>query len=253
MAIKLTTTNISASHVKALVYGRAGVGKTTLCATAPAPIIISAEAGLLSLAAFNIPVIEITSAEDLKDAYLFITTSNDAKRFETVCLDSISDIGEVVLSDEKERAKDPRQAYGELADRMGKLIRSFRDLKGKHIYFTAKAKRITDEVGITTWVPSMPGQQLITNLPYWFDLVMPLRIGATEEGESYRYLQTQPDMIWDAKDRSGKLNKLEKPHLTELFNKITGGDISPLDEKIKAKPKTKPKAQPNPQDEKGDE
>ena len=56
MALKFTTTNQAAQlhGVKALVYGPSGAGKTTLCATAPAPIIISAEAGLLSLLLFGL-------------------------------------------------------------------------------------------------------------------------------------------------------------------------------------------------------
>lgn len=242
MAIKLTTTKMTVKRIKALSYGFAGVGKTTLCGTAPEPIIISAEAGLLSLADKNIPVIEINTADDLKEAYLFITGSADAKRFETVCLDSITDIGEVTLSNLKESHKDPRKAYGELADMMGKMIRAFRDINDRHIYFTAKAKRIVDDAGITTHVPHMPGQQLITNLPYWFDLVLPLRIGKTEEGETYRYLQTQPSMYWEAKDRSGKLDPMEKPHLGELFEKILGG--VPVVKKVAPKKKAAPKQKP---------
>ena len=75
MAIKLSTTGAATTHVKVLNYGAAGVGKTMLIATAPDPIIINTEGGLLSLAEHNIPVITVSSIEDLKDAFLFITTS----------------------------------------------------------------------------------------------------------------------------------------------------------------------------------
>lgn len=242
MAIKLTTTKMSAKYIKALCYGFAGVGKTTLCKTAPEPIIISAEAGLLSLADVSIPVIEIKNADDLKEAFLFVTTSSDAKKFQTICLDSITDIGEVLLSDLKEKNKDPRKAYGDLADQMGKLVRAFRDISDRHIYFTAKANRIVDESGITSHIPHMPGKQLVTNLPYWFDLVLPLRIGKTDEGETYRYLQSQPSMYWEAKDRSGKLNPMEEPNLEKLFAKIINGDGKPAP--LKKKPAPKKKAAP---------
>ena len=44
MAINLkSTADLSANGVKALVYGQAGAGKTTLAATMPHPIILSAE------------------------------------------------------------------------------------------------------------------------------------------------------------------------------------------------------------------
>ena len=37
-----------------------------------------------------------------------------------------------------------------------------------------------------------------------------------------RFLQTQPDMQYVAKDRSGALDALEPPHLGYLLNKIHG-------------------------------
>lgn len=51
MALKWTTTDRASisQGVKMLVYGASGSGKTGLCATLPAPLIISAEGGLLRL------------------------------------------------------------------------------------------------------------------------------------------------------------------------------------------------------------
>ena len=70
MAINLKSTRGAASDgVKVLVYGQAGSGKTSLIGTLPAPIIISAEAGLLSLADLDIPYIEITDMASLREAY----------------------------------------------------------------------------------------------------------------------------------------------------------------------------------------
>lgn len=66
MAIKLTTTKQATADngIKIVCYGQAGAGKTVLCATTPdhaKTVIISAEAGLLSIAEADISVIEITS------------------------------------------------------------------------------------------------------------------------------------------------------------------------------------------------
>lgn len=223
MAIKLTTTGQSATHVKALCYGDAGVGKTVLCATAPNPIIISAESGLLSLSHLNIPVIEVNTLEDVTEAYQFITESEEAKNFETVCLDSITEIAEVMLSQYKKEDKDPRKSYGALADHMSQLVRSFRDLEGRHVYFSAKMSRIEDEyTGISTFRPMMPGKTLVNGLPFFFDEVMALRIGEEEDGTKYRYLQTEPDAQFTAKDRSGYLDLIERPDLTHMFDKVLG-------------------------------
>ncbi len=227
MTINFTTTNKAAklSGIKILVYGDAGMGKTTLCATAPKPIIISAESGLLSLAGHQIPVMEIKTVEDLVEAFdLFDKKDKKVAGFETICIDSISEIGEVVLSNAKKQVKDPRQAYGELIEKMNDTIRKFRDLKGYNIYMSAKQEFYKDDIkGTQNFVPSMPGSKLGQQIPYLFDEVFCLRVGKTTDGKEYRYLQTQPDLQYTAKDRSGTLDVVEKPDLTHVFDKILEG------------------------------
>jgi hypothetical protein len=225
MPLKFTTTaQAGALHgVKALCYSEAGVGKTTLCATAPAPVILSAEAGLLSLRKWNLPVIEIRTIEDLQEAHVWATTSKEAGQFQSLCLDSISEIAEVVLSNAKSQVKDPRQAYGEMIEKMTMVIRAFRDISGKNVYMSAKMEPTKDEMtGIVKYGPSMPGTKLGPSLPYFFDEVFRLGIGKLPSGELYRFLQTQPDLQYTAKDRSGSLNPVEPPDLNQLFNKIMG-------------------------------
>ena len=220
MAVKIISTrDYSTNGVKFLISGPAGIGKTVICGTGIDPIIISAEAGLLSLADVDIPAIEITKAEDTVDILEWARNSNEAKQFNTFCLDSISEIGEVVLSENKKLFKDPRQAYGETNDSVADLIRNFRDLKGKNVYFSAKQSRL-EENDIVTYKASMPGKTLLAALPYFFDIVMVMRKGKLEDGTLYRYLQTSGDLQYEAKDRSGCLSPVEKPDLEYLFNKI---------------------------------
>lgn len=223
--MKFTTTDAAStsSGVKVLVYGGSGVGKTVLCATAPNPLIISAESGLLSLRRISIPVIEISNIKDLEESYAWVLKSDDAKQFSTICIDSLSEIAEVFLGDAKKTVKDPRQAYGEMIERMTKVVRSFRDLQGKHVVMTAKMEPLKDEMtGIVRWAPSMPGSKLGNQLPYYFDEVFRLGIGKSAES-TFRFLQTQPDLQYDAKDRSGVLTPIELPNLEYVFNKITKG------------------------------
>lgn len=213
--------------VKMLVYGLAGRGKTTLCATCPAPIILSAESGLLSLARFNLPFLEVKTMNDLREYFAWFSGSQEARQFETICLDSISEIGEVVLSDAKAKNKDGRAAYGDMIEQMSKLIKQFRDLPGYHVYMSAKQERVKDEQrGTVMNQPMMPGAKLGQALPYFPDEVFQLDI----EGfgpQSYRVLRTQPDFSNDAKDRSGVLNAIEEPHLGKIIDKISAaGQIS---------------------------
>lgn len=222
MPLQWTTTDQSVNNgVKCLVYGDSGAGKTVLCRTAPAPIIISAESGLLSLRGVRIPVIQIKTVQDLEEAYRWCFSAAEAKQFQTVCVDSISEIAEVVLANAKPQVKDPRQAYGAMQEQMIALIRAFRDLPARHVYVAAKQALLKDEMtGLVTYGPSMPGTKVGPQMPYYFDEVFHLGVGRTQQGESYRYLLTQKDMQHVAKDRSGALAPVETPDLNAVFTKI---------------------------------
>lgn len=225
MSLKFTTTDRASqlNGVKVLVYGGAGMGKTVLASTAPVPFLISAEGGELSLRHIAMPMVKVTTVEDLRDVYSWCEQSHEAKQFQTICIDSLSEVAEVVLSNAKRQVKDPRQAYGEMIEKMETTIRMFRDLPGRNIYMSAKMEPTKDErTGIVKYGPAMPGKQLAVKLPYFFDEVFCLGVNKTPQGESYRFLQTQPDMQYEAKDRSGSLAAVEPPNLAQLFNKILG-------------------------------
>lgn len=224
MAVKLINSRDAArvNGVKILAYGQAGAGKTRLCATAPNPVIISAESGLLSLREFDLPVIEVSTIADVHEAYKFLAESEEGRQFASVCLDSISEIAEVVLAAEKKATRDPRQAYGALQEQMAELLRAFRDLPGRNVYMSAKLERSKDETtGAMLYAPSMPGQRLGQSLPYLFDEVFALRVEKDSEGQPTRWLQTQADFQYAAKDRSGALDAFEAPDLGAVINKIT--------------------------------
>ena len=222
MAINLKSTRGAASDgVKVLVYGGAGAGKTTLIGSLPDPIIISAEAGLLSLADLDISYIEVTDMASLREAYSYVA-SEECAAFKSVAIDSISEIAEVVLIAEKKATKDPRQAYGALQEQMTDLIRAFRDLSGKNVYMSAKMEKVQDESGRILYGPSMPGNKLSQMLPYFFDEVLALRVEKDDEGKSQRALMCDSDGLWSAKDRSGKLDSWEMADLSYIINKIAG-------------------------------
>jgi len=221
MAINLKSTkSIASSGVKLLVYGQAGAGKTTLIRTLPHPLILSAEAGLLSLHNSDIPFIEIDSIATLGEVYKWLSSAEAAK-YETIAIDSVSELAEVCLSTEKAKAKDPRQAYGEMQDQMATLIRAFRDLP-KHVYMSAKLEKAQDEMGRMLYSPSMPGNKTGQALPYFFDEVLALRCEKDAEGNLMRALLCQSDGLWQAKDRSGRLEAWEAPDLGAVIAKIEG-------------------------------
>jgi phage nucleotide-binding protein len=222
MAIYLKSTkDVSMNGVKILTHGLSGAGKTWLCRTLPSPVIISAESGLLTLKDMDLPYIEVGSMSDLRDAYRWATESQEADQFESIALDSISEIGEVCLSEEKTRQKDGRAAYGEMNEAVAKVIRSFRDIKGKHVYMSAKTEKIQDDKGRILYGPSMPGKTLTNQLAYWFDMVFALRVETDQEtGEKWRGLLCDGDEIWMAKNRGGMLDQWEPADLGEIIKKV---------------------------------
>ena len=223
MAINIVTTDIECNFVKDLVYADSGVGKTTLIKTAPRPIIISTESGLLPLAGLHIPVIKVNTYDEFIEAYQYVTDEANIGMFETICLDSITDLAESILSAYKKEHKDPRQAYGKLNDDIAEAIRAFRDIDTHHVYFTAKMNRVEDSnSGIARYGAMMPGKTLAQAIPYFFDEVVCLQMAEDEDGNKYRYLQTQPSVTHTAKDRSGKLDDPEEPNLQVIFDKIVG-------------------------------
>lgn len=224
MAINVKTTgSLAANGVKVLVYGQAGAGKTSLVKTLPKTIVLSAEGGLLSIQDADLPYIEISDMETLREAYTWLTQSDEAKRFESVALDSISEIAEVVLNAEKKATKDPRQAYGAMQEQMADIIRAFRDLPGRHVYMSAKLEKTQDEMGRVLYAPSMPGNKTGQALPYFFDEVLALRVEKDGEGVTQRALMCDSDGLWLAKDRSGKLEAWEAPDLGAIIAKMQGG------------------------------
>jgi len=82
--------------------------------------------------------VEIAGISDLKEAYKWVAQSKEAKEFQTICIDSISEIAEIVLATEQKNHSDKRMPYQTLLSEMIPLIKAFRDLKGKNVYFTGK-------------------------------------------------------------------------------------------------------------------
>lgn len=239
MAIKLVSADsLAASNgVKIVLYGRSGMGKTMLSCTMPNPIILSAESGMLSLKreniervwgvntpgiTYDIPVIQINTVQDLVDAEVYLRTDPQGMQFNPV-LDSATEIAEQVLTNAKKQVKDPRQAYGELIEKMTTTIKAFRDLPGRHVLLNFKEERSKDEgTGLTLAGPSLPGQKMGPATPYLTDEVFQIAVGKNPDNSTYRYLRTQPDFSADAKDRSGALAEIEFPHIGQIINKIMG-------------------------------
>lgn len=208
---------------KIFVYGDAGTGKTTQIVALPGrKLVTSAEHGLLSILDLAGDEIEVVIIESLADFERIVSEfeagTEDARRFDWLCLDSLSEIAEVLLDSIKHTKSDPRQAYGEMQDKIRDLMRRLRDLD-VGVYAIGKEQTIVDDrtdPPRNLYQPSMPGQKLGPDIPYVFDQVLRLVVDGTR-----RTLITQTDGRSKAKDRSGKLARIEEADLGPIVEKIT--------------------------------
>jgi len=214
MALQIESTKgVGTKSVKIQIYGASGVGKTRLALTCPKPIILSNESGLLSLRDSDIPYVTIKSRDMLKVAMQQFSRSPD---YETIVLDSLTDLADLIFLEEAEKNKDPRVLYPEVLRLVKGFVSMCRNIN-KHIIFICKEERIKTADGSFVYGPIFPGNKLADEITYLLDEVF--RMVKNDKG-SFLLCNKRHDFI--AKDRSGALKTVEKPDISAIISKIKG-------------------------------
>lgn len=210
---------------KFLIHGGTGYGKTYAIRTCPRPFIINVdtEGGLLSLQDTDIPYTSISTLQELEDTIMELSLPENWNRFDTLCIDSLTEIAEVCLANHKKANKDMRKSYVNMADDVMEQIRNLITIPGKNLYCICKQRKLQDEEGRILFSPDVPGNSFANKIPYYFDEVFAIRIlKDPETGELRRWFQTQPDERYEAKDRSGRLGMFEPADVGHILAKIKG-------------------------------
>ncbi len=237
--MKVTSTkNYGVDTLKFLIIGEPGSGKTTLAGTIKeSTIIISAEAGLLCLRDKSTDVIDISLDDEgkavpkdkriarLGEAYAYLNSDAARAKYKWVFIDSLTEISQNIVEQlqvEFPDRKDSLVLYGENAKRMRSLVKSFRDLPGYGVVFTALSSVEKDENNQRYTGVNIIGK-MADMLPAFFDEVFYLHSEKDEEsGKTKRILVTEKSDKLMAKDRSGVLDKFEPADLGHIINKIKG-------------------------------
>lgn len=205
--------------VKAVCYGGPGSGKTPLLNTAPRAVLCAVEPGLLSMRDSQVMTWEAYTRPKIKEFCDWLFGSAEAKNFDTVGFDSISQVAEIILTDELDpkKNKDGRAAYGKMSIAVMEIVNALYYLPQKHVYLIAK-QGIEDGTGMKK--PYFPGQDLNVKIPHMYDEILHLGLHQVPGMMApIRAIRTAGDFQHTARDRSGRLAELEEPHLTKLFQK----------------------------------
>ncbi|WEL95556.1 hypothetical protein [Xanthomonas phage vB_XooS_NR08] len=218
--------------VKSVVFGSPGSGKTPLINTAPRPVLLVTEPGMLSMRGSNVPAWEAYSPALITEFFEWFMKSREAANFDTLGIDSISNIAEIILAEELSKVKHGMKAYGNMSERTMKICNDLYYMPQKHIVMIAKQGVVENgrqtilQGGEVVYEPIMqkrpffPGKDLNVKVPHLFDNVLHLGEAIVPgQPKSVRALRTKEIPEVFARDRLGNLGELEPPDLSALFTK----------------------------------
>lgn len=273
--------------IKGCIFGKSGIGKTSLLWTLPAEktLFFDLEAGDLAIEGWQGDTIRPRTWQDCRDIAAFIGGPNPALRdeqpysqahydavtakygdannpnnsaldkYDTIFIDSITVAGRLCFNwckgqpqafSDKTGKPDTRGAYGLHGQEMIAWLTHLQHTRGKNIWFVGILDEKIDDFNRRFFQPQIEGSKTALELPGIVDQVItmceisvPSHAGTemtSPEGsagvgsgrpapsKSFRAFicHTINDAGYPAKDRSGRLDLMEEPHLGRLMQKIAG-------------------------------
>jgi hypothetical protein len=96
-----------------------------------------------------------------------------------------------------------------------------------NVIFVGILEKATDDFNVTTWQLQMEGNRTSRELPGIVDEIITMQwIDFGDANPVRAFICTQPN-VWGypAKDRSGRLEQIEEPHLGKLIQKLVGPGV----------------------------
>lgn len=203
---------------KCLVYGPAGSAKTPVINTASRPVLLATEPGLLSMRGSKIPTYEAYTVQAVDGFFKWFFNSAETKNFDTLAIDSGSQIADIYLLDAQKNNKHGLKAYGEMAEATMSHLRTLYYTKYKHVYLIGK-EEIKDLDGQSMRRPYFPGNVLPIQVPHLYDFILRLsKVIVPNIGETLAF-QCNGTYNVMARNRTGNLDDYEEPHFGKLVDK----------------------------------
>lgn len=246
---------------KVALVGAPGVGKTSQIRALDAhkTLLVDTEAGDLSILDWPGDTLRPSTWEAFKDLVVFLAGPNpsasadqsfSAAHYQRVCerfgdpaqlakydtyfVDSLTVLSRMCLAwcktqpaafSEKTGKPDIRGAYGLLGAEMIGALTHLQHVRDKHVIYVCILEEKTDDFNRRVYQLQLEGAKTALELPGVLDEVITLAILKADDGTPYRAFVTGADNPWryPSKDRSGRLDPIEEPHLGKLIAKCLGG------------------------------
>ena len=258
------------------ILGVSGIGKTSLLWTLDADktLFFDLEAGDLAVEGWQGDTVRPDTWQACRDLAVFIGGANPALRedqaysqahydaickrlggaavmtkYDTIFIDSITVAGRLCLQwckgqpqafSDRTGKPDMRGAYGLHGQEMIAWLTHLQHTRYKNIWFVGILDARLDEFNRQRFTPQIEGTKTALELPGIVDQVITLAEIPSDGNSTYRAFvnHTLNPYGYPAKDRSGRLELLEPPHLGQLMQKILGPSTSVGERLQMALPKT---------------
>ena len=247
--------------IKGCIFGKSGIGKTSLLwSLDPAStLFIDLEAGDLAIEGWPGDTLRPRTWGECRDLAVYIGGPNPAlrsdqpyseahfsgvaeqygdpaalDRYETIFVDSITVAGRLCFQwcrgqpeafSDKTGKPDIRGAYGLHGREMIGWLTHLQHTRAKNVWFVGILDEKLDDFNRRVFTPQIDGSKTGLELPGIVDEVVSMVELKADDGSPYRAFvcQTLNPHGFPAKDRSGRLDMVEEPHLSRLMAKIRSG------------------------------
>ena len=255
--------------IKGAIFGKSGIGKTSLLWTLEpaATLFFDLEAGDLAIEGWPGDTIRPRTWSECRDFAVFIGGPNPAlrddqvysrahyeavaerfgdpaalDRYQTVFIDSITVAGRLCFQwckgqpqafSDRNGKPDMRGAYGLHGQEMIAWLTHLQHTRGKNVWFVGILDEKIDDFNRRVFSPQIEGSKTGNELPGIVDEVIVMAEIGQADADPYRAFvcHTLNPFGYPAKDRSGRLDQIEEPHLGRLMTKI-GGPVRPASERL---------------------
>jgi hypothetical protein len=242
---------------KVLIVSPTGVGKTSLLRTLDPErtLFVDVEAGDLAVLDLPVPTIRCDDWPTARDLACRIGGPNksfsptmcysqahyeaiggalpDLDQYDTLFVDSITAISRLSFRwaeqqpesySERTGRRDLRGAYGLHGREMVLWLNQLQHARAKHVVFVGVLERNVDDFNVATWQLQAEGSKTSRELPGIVDQILTFQFLDFGDGKppTRGFVCTSPNAwAYPAKDRSGRLDQIEQPHLGQLLTKLT--------------------------------